>query len=124
MNFGIERLLSDLKSLGLSPETIKDNSGLNYALFPGFLIPAGRFEDRVIDLAIPAPNDYGQIVGSSIHIRSTPILMETQNVAGVRNVTASNLGSDWRYWSFAFKYSPTDTTQYLFAQILSVLKNA
>jgi hypothetical protein len=124
MTFGIDRLMSELKDLGHNPEIVKDSSGLNYALLKGFIIPAGRFEGRAIDLAIPAPNDYGQVVGSSIHIRSTPILMDTQNVAGVRNITASNLGPDWRYWSFAFKFSPSDTTQYLFAQILSVLKNA
>ena len=123
MNLGISRLLADLKSLGYYPEAIKDSSGLAYALIPSFEIPAGKFEGRVIDLAIPAPDDFGRMVGSSIHIRSEPILMDYQNVPNVRNVIASNLGPDWRYWSFAFKFMSADPTQYLISQIITILKN-
>jgi len=123
MNLGINRLLADLKLLGYNPEAIKDSTGLAYALIPFFVIPAGRFEGRVIDLAIPAPEDFGRLVGSSMHVRSEPVLMDYQNVPNIRNVIASNLGSDWRYWSFAFKFSPGDPTQYLLTQIITILKN-
>lgn len=123
MNFGINRLLADLNLLGYNPEAIKDSSGLAYALIPSFVIPAGRFEGRVIDLAIPALEDFGRLVGSSMHIRSEPVLMDYQNVPNIRNVIASNLGPDWRYWSFAFKFSPGDPTQYLLTQIITILKN-
>jgi hypothetical protein len=123
MNLGINRLLADLKLLGYNPEIIIDSTGLAYALITSFVIPAGRFEGKVIDLAIPAPADFGRMVGSSMHIRSKPILMDYQNVPNIRNVIASNLGADWRYWSFAFKFSPTDPTQYLLAQIVTILKN-
>jgi hypothetical protein len=89
----------------------------------GFTIPAGKFEGRVIDLAVPAPADYGRIVGSSMHIRSNPILVDYQNVPNVRNVIASNLGSEWRYWSFAFKFLSANPTEYLMSQIITILKN-
>lgn len=123
MKVGIVRLLEDLTTLGYTPEPIKDGSGVDYALISGFRIPAGKFEDRVIDLAIPAPFDYGRLVGSSMHLRSTPILMDYQNIPGVRNIIASNLGAEWRYWSFAFKFSPSDPTQYLITQIITILRN-
>lgn len=123
MNYGIEWLLADLKLLGYDPVAIKDSSGLNYAMIGGFIIPAGKFEGRVIDLAIPAPPDYGRIVGSSMHIKSNPILVDYQNVPSVRNVIASNLGSEWRYWSFAFKFLPANPTEYLMSQIITILKN-
>jgi len=123
MNLGINRLLADLKLLGYNPEAIKDSTGLAYAHITSFAIPTGRFEGRVIDLAIPAPDDFGRMVGSSMHIRSEPVLIDYQNVPNIRNVIASNLGVDWRYWSFAFKFSPADPTQYLLAQIITILKN-
>lgn len=124
MKLGIERLIEDLKALDYNPEPIKDGSGMNYALLSEFVIPAGRFEGRIIDLAVPAPDDFGRIVGSSMHIRSNPILMDYQNVPNVRNIIASNLGPDWRYWSFAFKFSPANPSHYLITQIITILKNA
>lgn len=126
MIFGIERLLQDLKEIGFAEaEPLSDPNGTVYALLKNFEVPVGRFSGRVIDLAIPAPADYGRNVGSAIHVRSSPVLLDKHDsVPGVKNIVASALGPEWRYWSHRFVYHPEGTTQRLMYQINSVLKHA
>jgi hypothetical protein len=126
MTFGITRLVEDLKELGYEhTESMADSGGTPFALIKGFEVQASRFAGRVIDLAIPAPPDYGRIVGSAIHVRSTPHLLDvTDTVPGKKNITASVLGQDWRYWSHQFAYYSEDTTKHLMIQINGVFKHA
>lgn len=126
MNFGIDRLIEDLIELGYGEvERVTDPSGAPYALIRNFEIKASRFVGRIIDLAIPAPPDYGRVVGAAIHVKSTPHLLDTSDtIPGQKNIQASNLGPDWRYWSHQFAYYPDETTKHLMIQINGVFKHA
>ena len=126
MNFGITRLIEDLHELGYNQtEPFSDGGGNAFALIKDFEVRASRFTGRKIDLAIPAPPDYGRLVGAAIHVRSTPPLLDTPDtVPGQKNITASALGPDWRYWSHQFTYYPEDTTMHLMLQINGVFKYA
>lgn len=126
MTFGIGRLVSDLRELGFAQaEPLLDPNKIPFGLIRDFEVGAGRFFRRRIDLAIPAPPEYGRLVGSAIHVRSTPHLLDKPDtVPGMRNITDSSLGSDWRYWSHQFIYYPEDTTKLLMLQINGVFRYA
>lgn len=126
MIFGIDRLVSDLRELGFSQaESFLDPNSTPFGLIKDFEVGAGRFSGRRIDLAIPAPPEYGRLVGSAIHVRSTPHLLDKPDtLPGVRNITDSSLGSDWRYWSHQFVYYPEDTTKLLMLQVNGVFRHA
>jgi hypothetical protein len=126
MIFGIERLLQDLKDIGFAnAESISDSNSAQFGVLKNFEVPVGRFAGRIIDLAIPAPADYGRNVGSAIHVRSSPHLLDKpDSIPGVKNIVESALGSDWRYWSHRFIYQPEETTQRLMYQINSVFRYA
>lgn len=123
--FGIAKLMDDLRALDhLYVEHIQDPSGNSFALLPKFEVVVGRFAGRIVELAIPAPSDYGRTVGAAIHLRSNPHLLEkSDTVPGVRNITDSSLGVDWRYWSHRFEYYPEDTTKFLMLQINGVFRH-
>lgn len=126
--FGFDRLVSDLQVLGYDRvERMTGNRGIMFAVIRGYLVPVGRFSDRVIDLAIPAPADYPKTFGSSIHVRANPQLLECGSVANVRNITTSELGGEWRYWSKNFNGSRGTgdrDTRRLLSQINEVFLNA
>ena len=124
MSFGISRLVEDLNQEGFGEViAIKDSNNLSYAFIPGYVIPAGTFKDKVIDLAIPAPDQYPRNYGACIHIRSNPPLVATgQQVQNVRNVQASALGSEWQYWSYAFDVQPANPTAELLTQINGIFR--
>jgi hypothetical protein len=113
-------MVEDLTALGHTVSTLKDTTGMQYAVIPGFEIPSGNFARRIIDLAIPVPADYPRSVGPSMHIRANPILTAIGNVPGIRNVVPSNLGADWQYWSYRFLVRPDNTTSELISQINEV----
>ncbi len=112
--YGIDRFLQDLSDLGYPAEKMLDADNLDYAVIRNFEVPVGRFQGRIIDLGIPIPNDYPRLVGTSIHIKAAPQLLEyTDTVANVRNIIASKLGQEWRYWSFRLEAFPENTSQNL-----------
>lgn len=125
MIYGANRLLQDLTALnyeGLS--VISDSSGQAYLKISGYEVELGRFAGQIIDLAIPVPQDYPRTVGSSIHICSEPQLLEKQDsIPNVRNITDSNLGAKWRYWSFRFLATENLTSKNLMEQINGVFRN-
>jgi hypothetical protein len=125
MIFGVNRLIEDLRSLGyLDVQHIQDPNGGSYVLIPDYEIGVGRFAGRIVDLAIPALPDYGRVVGSAIHLRSQPHLLDKlDTVPGVRNIIDSALGISWRYWSHRFEFYPEETTKYLLMQINGVFKH-
>lgn len=124
MIYGVLRLLEDLSVLNYAGLTIiQDSEGKEYVMFSQYEVQIGVFTGRVIDLAIPATPDFPRTVGSSIHIRSTPQLLEKQNIPGKRNIIDSKLGIDWRYWSFQFTATETETAKNLMEQVNGVFRN-
>jgi hypothetical protein len=120
---GINKLAQDLSDLNYpNVQVVSDNQGQAYALIPTFLIPAGSFTGRVIELAIPAPQDFPRSPPFSIHIRTNPHLVPSGQTAK-RNVIPSNLGSDWQYWSYQFRVHPENPTTELMSQINEVFRN-
>src|SRR6266542_2724962 len=112
--YGIDRFLQDLSDLGYPAEKMLDADNLDYAVIRNFEVTVGRFQGQIIDLGIPIPNDYPRLVGTSIHIKAAPQLLEyTDTVANVRNIIASKLGQEWRYWSFRLEAFPENTSQNL-----------
>lgn len=123
MNFGIDRLINDLKNLGFDDiSSIQDNANSKYALLSNYEIPAGTFAGKVIDLAIPAPEQYPQIFGASIHLRSEPHLVDFGSVPNLRNVIVSSLGTPWQYWSYSFKINPINPTSELITQVNEIFR--
>jgi|GEM_PF-972536 len=121
--YGIERFLQDLTELGYTHEKMVGSDNLNYAVIRNFEVPVGRFQGRIIDLGIPIPNDYPRLVGTSIHIKSSPQLLEyTDTVPNVRNIIISQLGQEWRYWSFRLEAFPENTAQNLIFQIHGIFQ--
>jgi hypothetical protein len=119
----VSRLIEDLTSLGFNEvSTIKDSASTTYAVISNFEIPAGSFRGKIIDLAIPAPEQYPQLFGASIHLRANPHLVPFEQVVNVRNVIQSNLGTDWQYWSYRFNVRPDNPTAELIAQINEIFR--
>lgn len=107
--YGPERLRAELEALGHAADLVAGTDGLQYAVVPGYHVAAGRFAGRAIDLGIPALPNFPLAVGSSIHVRAEPQLLEYGTVQGagnvlVHNVIASPLGPAWRYWSKNFNW--------------------
>lgn len=125
MNYGIEAFKLDLEALSYTDLiTKKGNDQVDFLVIPSFIVPIGRFEGRVIDLAIPVPGDYPRTVGASIHIKSNPQLLEkSDSLTSVRNIIDSSLGEEWRYWSFRFIPQIENTAENLMHQINGVFKN-
>ncbi|MEP7119425.1 MAG: hypothetical protein ABJE95_00725 [Byssovorax sp.] len=124
-DFGPQRLVDDLRALGhASVETMTDAGGIVYAIIRGFVVPAGGFAGRQIDLGIPAPPSFPNAFGSALHVRAIPQLLPLENVPNVHNVAASPLGPEWHYWSHNFSAGGVGTTRRLMSQINRVLSDA
>jgi hypothetical protein len=101
--YGAERFQLDWQGLGFSETYISEpNLGNKFVIIPQFAVLTGPFCGRIIDIGFPALPDYPNSIGSSLHVRSTPHLLDYQNIASVRNIIPSPLGEDWRYWSLNF----------------------
>lgn len=125
MKFGAERLAADLRDLGYEVEVVSDQNQHPFVLIRNFTVELGRFANCVIDLGIPAPPDFPRAVGSSIHIRVTPQLLEpTDNIPNVRNILQSSLGPEWRYWSKNFGWNGERSTRTLMSQINQIFHDA
>jgi len=121
--YGIDRFLQDLSEFGYSFEKLVGADKVDYAIILNFEVPVGRFQGRIIDLGIPIPTDYPRLVGSSIHIKATPQLLEyTDTLTNVRNIIVSQLGQEWRYWSFRLEAFPEKTAQNLIFQINGIFQ--
>ena len=123
MSFGVNRLIEDLVDLGFNEvSVIKDNANMSYAMIKNFEIPAGSFRGKNIDLAIPAPDQYPQLFGASIHLHSEPNLVPFGQVVNLRNVIESGLGATWQYWSYRFNVLPDNPTAQLISQINEIFR--
>lgn len=124
MNYGPDRLIQELKDEGYELELMKGRDNQDFVVIQSFLIPVGQFKGKVVDLGIPAPNDYGRSVGASIHLRSVPHLLDMKDtIPAKRNIIASPLGEEWRYWSHRFTCDPANTTRSLLSQINRVFRD-
>jgi len=119
---GTERIVHDLSVMGYVEVEVREAAGIKYAILSGFDIPAGSFAGRVIDLAIPVPNDYPRTVGASIHIKASPHLVPLGNIPGLRNVVESGLGGDWQYWSYSFILPAENPTIELLSKINEIFR--
>lgn len=124
--FGPDRLLSDLQGMGYEVERVTDVHGMVYVVIRDFEVSLGPFSGRIIDLALLPPPDYPRNVGSSVHVRAAPQLLECHNtIPGRRNILISPLGAEWRYWSRNFGWGAGEkTTRRLISQINEVFANA
>lgn len=122
--FGPDRLTQELRDLGYDVEEV-EVSGARYAVLRAFTVPCGRFVGRTIDLGIQATSDFPRTVASAIHVLAKPQLFDYGDTQpGVRNITRSALGPEWRYWSHNFRWSGERTARRLISQINAVFCNA
>ena len=123
--YGLDRLVADLTAMGFTV-TPTQAGDLAFAVVTEFRVEFGRFAGRVIDLGLPAPPNYPISVGSSIHVRATPQLLEFENVPNVRNIIASPLGPEWRYWSHNFGWAGETerSTARLMGQVRAIFERA
>jgi hypothetical protein len=121
--YGIEKFLQDLFDLGYLSEKVIGSDNVKYAVIRNYEVPIGKFQGRIIDLGIPIPDDYPRLIGPSIHIRATPQLLEyADTIPNVRNIIGSQLGQDWRYWSFRLNILPENTTANILFQIHGIFQ--
>ena len=123
--FGPTSFIDELIKLGYEPKLVTAADNQQYVVLENFQVMLGRFIGRVIDLGILATQDYPASVASAIHVKSNPQLFEkSDSVPNVRNITDSDLGPDWRYWSINFNWNNGFSARQLISQINSVFQNA
>ena len=125
MMYGLPRLLEELRDIAVGAQELTAADGTKFAMISPFIVPAGRFADRVIDLAVQATPDYPISVASAIHVRATPQLYSIgDSLPEVRNITNSALGPDWAYWSHNFGWASERTARRLISQINGIFYRA
>ena len=126
MKFGVERLCEDLGVLGLKADLFEDPQKNVFVIVQGIsdrARPVRRAE--VIDLGLLVPANYPQGVGSCIHVKAAPQLLDVADtVPNVRNITASSLGQEWRYWSKNFGWNGERSTRRLMSQVNEIFLHA
>jgi len=123
--YGIARLIEELGALGYEVRETTVPSGEKFAVISPFMIPGGRFADRLIHLGLQGTPDFPRTVASAIHVRATPHLYDVgDSVPNVRNIQASALGVEWRYWSHNFGWQGERNARHLMTQINGIFLNA
>lgn len=123
--YGPEKLKRDLEALGFKVTEMQGTDAQPYEVILGFEVPSGRFAGRIIDLGLQALPNYPQGAPAAIQVRAMPQLFEpTDTASGVRNIKASPLGPDWRYWSKNFNWECEKTTRRLISQINKIFEDA
>ena len=123
--YGVKRLQKDLEDMNYSVEVLTGSDTQLYVIIRDYEIELGRFTGQVIDLGIMAMTNYPQGVPSAVHVLANPQLIEiTENIPNVRNIQASPLGSEWRYWSKNFNWDGERSTRRLISQINTIFKDA
>ena len=122
---GPEKLMDELQDLGYKPKLVDAPDGNQYVVLAGYTVELGKFSGRVIDIGFLATADFPNSVASAIHIKSDPQLYETKDtLKGIRNITNSALGDEWRYWSINFNWQSGSSARRLLSQINTVFQNA
>lgn len=122
--YGIGRLVAELSELG-HKVTAKNAAGSEFAVIEAYTVSCGRFTGRVIDLGLQSTADFPESVASAIHVRAAPQLLDVaDSIMGVRNITASALGAEWRYWSHNFNWGSRRNARRLMSQVNRIFENA
>jgi hypothetical protein len=125
VTYGPERLYAELRELGFQVRQQVVGNGISFAVIEEFTVPCGRFIGRTIDLGLQAMPDFPRTVASAIHVRADPQLLDYGDTKpGVRNITKSPLGSEWRYWSHNFGWTGEKSARRLLSQINTIFANA
>lgn len=125
--YGADRLIEELTKLGYTVENVTGNDKNIYAVLRNYEIAVGKFQGRIIDLGLQTAADYPNSVHSAIHVKAAPQLYEpAENIQNVRNVQASQLGAEWRYWSknFVWNAEKEKTARRLMARITTIFEHA
>ncbi len=124
MSYGAERFYGELRDLGYEVQEVSVDD-VKFAVLRAYVIPVGRFSDRTIDLGLQATPDFPRTAPSAIHVKAEPQLYEAgDNVANVRNISVSALGTDFRYWSHNFGWTTERNARHLMSQIQGVFLRA
>lgn len=112
-----DQLLEEyLRGLGYAVETTQDSNGAPYMVVRAVTIPAGSLTGRVCDIALALCQTVPYVCPPAIHTRPALVPMDT---VGPLKTQASNLGTDWQYWSRRFDRSPSPRR--VWAHVLTVL---
>lgn len=125
--YGVDRFIEELTKLGYTVEKAAVNGAIVFAVLRSYEILVGKFQGRIIDLGLQAAPDYPNSVHSAIHVKATPQLYEpAENIQNVRNVQASQLGPEWRYWSknFLWNAEKEKTARRLMAKVTTIFEHA
>jgi|SRR5712671_4752412 len=95
MAAGREEFERQLRELDYSPDPSAPG---NWAIFK-YKVPGGKFEEQVIDLAFDVPTDFPRTPPGGPNIRPQLLPIGPGNGQHPTKVDASNLGTDWEYWS-------------------------
>jgi len=123
--YGVARLIEEVRALGYEVREATGQGGEQFAVIAPFTVSVGRFVDRVIELGLQATADFPRTASSAIHVRAAPHLYDlSDSVQNVRNIQASALGAEWRYWSHNFGWERERNARHLMTQINAVFLNA
>jgi len=123
--YGLPRLIEELRALGHETREAAGQGGEQFVVIAPFTVPVGRFAGRVIELGLQATADFPRTVSSAIHVRAAPHLYDvSDSVQNVRNIQASALGAEWRYWSHNFGWQRERSARHLMTQINTIFLNA
>jgi hypothetical protein len=117
-------MLEEFSAIGFEPTEQDGEKGVPFVLLLDFEITLGRFAGRIIDLGLQATPDYPRTVGSALHVRADPQLLELGKVPNKRNIVASALGPEWLYWSHRFLWDEERSARQLLSQINRVFLDA
>lgn len=98
---GLERFVEDFRAMGWTVDGPLQSGGLRWAIIHEFIVPAGRFSGRVIDVAIPAPDDFPATPPGGLYV--SPDLIPVNEMGGLsvhdRAGETAGLPGRWQYWS-------------------------
>lgn len=94
MIMGKADFINQLKVLGYSTQELSHGM-----ISVKYIIPIGKNSGKTVELALQVPNDFPMNCPPGPHFRSTCIL---DWVEPNKNIHASPLGSEWKYWSRPF----------------------
>jgi hypothetical protein len=125
MKYGPDRLLEGLQCLGFAVEKVVLQGGVIFVIIPAYEILAGKFGGRTIGLGLQSTPNFPITVHSAIHVKAEPQLYEPKDtIPQLRNITASALGPEWRYWSKNFCWDREKSARRLMSQINTIFENA
>lgn len=109
-------LESYLREIGHPISRSVDSQGLEYTVVTGFVIPTGALKGRECDVAIQRVLTVPYVAPAAIHTHPHLVSMDATDPV---KTMASNLGTDWQYWSRRFDHEATPRA--VWAHVIAVL---